>query len=101
MVNDSLKMTKGKIAAQAGHATLGCALMMKEVNPRVSACGLYAARGSLWGGQWKDGCLVSEGAEGQRHGRSAGEGLISPMNPKGREGGGRVRMGNGWILQTQ
>jgi len=35
IVNDSLKMTKGKIAAQAGHATLGCALMMKDVNPRM------------------------------------------------------------------
>lgn len=36
VINDSLKMTKGKIAAQAGHATLGCALMMREINPRVS-----------------------------------------------------------------
>lgn len=35
VVNESLKMTKGKIAAQAGHATLGCALMMKDVNPRM------------------------------------------------------------------
>lgn len=35
VVNESLKMTKGKIAAQAGHATLSCALMMKEVNPRM------------------------------------------------------------------
>jgi PTH2 family peptidyl-tRNA hydrolase len=35
VVNDSLHMTKGKIAAQAGHATLGCALMMKEINPRM------------------------------------------------------------------
>ena len=35
VVNDSLHMTKGKIAAQAGHATLGCALMMKDVNPRM------------------------------------------------------------------
>ncbi|KAK1922209.1 aminoacyl-tRNA hydrolase [Papiliotrema laurentii] len=35
VVNDSLKMTKGKIAAQAGHATLACALMLKEVNPKL------------------------------------------------------------------
>jgi peptidyl-tRNA hydrolase len=35
-VNDSLKMQKGKIAAQAGHATLACALMLKEKNPGVS-----------------------------------------------------------------
>ena len=35
VVNDSLKMSKGKIAAQAGHATLACAMMLKEVNPRV------------------------------------------------------------------
>ena len=36
VVNDSLKMAKGKIAAQAGHATLACALMVKDVNPKVS-----------------------------------------------------------------
>lgn len=36
VVNDSLKMSKGKIAAQAGHATLACAMMLKEVNPKVS-----------------------------------------------------------------
>jgi PTH2 family peptidyl-tRNA hydrolase len=36
VVNDSLKMQKGKIAAQAGHATLACALMLKEKNPGVS-----------------------------------------------------------------
>jgi peptidyl-tRNA hydrolase len=36
VVNDSLKMQKGKIAAQAGHATLACALMLKDANPRVS-----------------------------------------------------------------
>jgi PTH2 family peptidyl-tRNA hydrolase len=35
VVNDSLKMAKGKIAAQAGHATLACAMLMKEVNPKV------------------------------------------------------------------
>lgn len=35
VVNDSLKMQKGKIAAQAGHATLACALMLKDANPRV------------------------------------------------------------------
>ena len=35
VVNDSLKMAKGKIAAQAGHATLACALMVREVNPKV------------------------------------------------------------------
>nr|XP_018261068.1 peptidyl-tRNA hydrolase [Kwoniella dejecticola CBS 10117]OBR83226.1 peptidyl-tRNA hydrolase [Kwoniella dejecticola CBS 10117] len=34
VVNDELKMTKGKIAAQAGHATLACALTLKEANPR-------------------------------------------------------------------
>ena len=37
VVNDSLKMSKGKIAAQAGHATLACAMTLKEVNPRVGA----------------------------------------------------------------
>ena len=36
VVNDSLKMSKGKIAAQAGHATLACAMMVKDINPRVS-----------------------------------------------------------------
>ena len=36
VVNDSLKMAKGKIAAQAGHATLACALMIREVNPKVN-----------------------------------------------------------------
>lgn len=35
VVNDSLKMSKGKIAAQAGHATLACAFMVKEQNPKV------------------------------------------------------------------
>lgn len=35
VVNDSLKMSKGKIAAQAGHATLACAMMLKDVNPKV------------------------------------------------------------------
>ncbi|ORX39412.1 peptidyl-tRNA hydrolase PTH2-domain-containing protein [Kockovaella imperatae] len=35
VVNDSLKMSKGKIAAQAGHATLACAFMVKEMNPRL------------------------------------------------------------------
>ncbi|WVR09576.1 peptidyl-tRNA hydrolase [Kwoniella sp. DSM 27419] len=35
VVNDELKMTKGKIAAQAGHATLACALTLKEANPRL------------------------------------------------------------------
>lgn len=36
VINDSLKMAKGKIAAQAGHATLACALLVREVNPKVS-----------------------------------------------------------------
>jgi PTH2 family peptidyl-tRNA hydrolase len=36
VVNDELKMSKGKIAAQAGHATLACALMLKDINPKVS-----------------------------------------------------------------
>jgi PTH2 family peptidyl-tRNA hydrolase len=36
VVNDSLKMQKGKIAAQAGHATLACAMMLQAQNPRVS-----------------------------------------------------------------
>ncbi|GFZ50975.1 Probable peptidyl-tRNA hydrolase 2 [Saitozyma sp. JCM 24511] len=36
VVNDSLKMQKGKIAAQAGHATLACALMLKEKNPGIA-----------------------------------------------------------------
>jgi PTH2 family peptidyl-tRNA hydrolase len=36
VVNDSLKMSKGKIAAQAGHATLACAFMLNEIHPRVS-----------------------------------------------------------------
>ena len=35
VVNDSLKMAKGKIAAQAGHATLACAMIVKDVNPKV------------------------------------------------------------------
>ncbi|OCF34216.1 peptidyl-tRNA hydrolase [Kwoniella heveanensis BCC8398] len=35
VVNDELKMTKGKIAAQAGHATLACAMTLKEANPRL------------------------------------------------------------------
>ncbi|WVQ84540.1 peptidyl-tRNA hydrolase [Cryptococcus sp. DSM 104549] len=35
VVNDELKMSKGKIAAQAGHATLACALMLKEINARL------------------------------------------------------------------
>lgn len=35
VVNDSLKMQKGKIAAQAGHATLACALMLKDANPKL------------------------------------------------------------------
>ena len=39
VVNDSLKMAKGKIAAQAGHATLACALMVREVNPKVGELG--------------------------------------------------------------
>lgn len=36
VVNDELKMTKGKIAAQAGHATLACAMTLKEANPKVT-----------------------------------------------------------------
>lgn len=28
-------MSKGKIAAQAGHATLACAFLVKEQNPQV------------------------------------------------------------------
>lgn len=39
VVNDSLKMAKGKIAAQAGHATLACAMLVREVNPKVSGFG--------------------------------------------------------------
>ncbi|WWC72179.1 peptidyl-tRNA hydrolase [Kwoniella pini CBS 10737] len=35
IINDELKMTKGKIAAQAGHATLACALTLKEANPKL------------------------------------------------------------------
>nr|ODN92586.1 peptidyl-tRNA hydrolase [Cryptococcus depauperatus CBS 7841] len=35
VVNDELKMTKGKIAAQAGHATLACAMTLKDANPKV------------------------------------------------------------------
>ncbi|WWD19788.1 peptidyl-tRNA hydrolase [Kwoniella shandongensis] len=35
VVNDELKMTKGKIAAQAGHATLAAAMTLKEANPRL------------------------------------------------------------------
>lgn len=35
VVNDELRMTKGKIAAQAGHATLACAMTLKEANPKV------------------------------------------------------------------
>jgi PTH2 family peptidyl-tRNA hydrolase len=36
VVNDSLKMTKGKIAAQAGHATLACYETLFKTNPAVS-----------------------------------------------------------------
>lgn len=36
VVNDSLKMQKGKVAAQAGHATLACAMTLQAQNPRVS-----------------------------------------------------------------
>ncbi|KAL0245561.1 peptidyl-tRNA hydrolase [Cryptococcus tetragattii IND107] len=35
VVNDELKMTKGKIVAQAGHATLACAMTLKEANPKL------------------------------------------------------------------
>ncbi|WVN90910.1 peptidyl-tRNA hydrolase [Cryptococcus depauperatus CBS 7841] len=35
VVNDELKMTKGKIAAQAGHATLACAMTLKDANPKL------------------------------------------------------------------
>lgn len=44
VVNDSLKMSKGKIAAQAGHATLACAMMMKEQNPKVSLLATSTSR---------------------------------------------------------
>lgn len=36
VVNDSLKMTKGKIGAQCGHATLACYETLAKSNPRVS-----------------------------------------------------------------
>lgn len=36
VVNDSLKMTKGKIGAQCGHATLACYETLARSNPRVS-----------------------------------------------------------------
>jgi hypothetical protein len=35
VVNESLRMSKGKIAAQAGHATLACALTVMSRNPVV------------------------------------------------------------------
>lgn len=46
VVNDSLKMQKGKVAAQAGHATLACALTLQAQNPRVSSncCDLAGSR---------------------------------------------------------
>jgi peptidyl-tRNA hydrolase len=51
VVNDSLKMSKGKIAAQAGHATLACAMMLKDINPKVRSAkempaGTPSARGT-------------------------------------------------------
>jgi PTH2 family peptidyl-tRNA hydrolase len=41
VVNDSLKMTKGKIGAQCGHATLACYETLARSNPNVcpEACG--------------------------------------------------------------
>ena len=39
VVNDSLKMSRGKIAAQAGHATLAACDTLREANPRVSRRG--------------------------------------------------------------
>ncbi len=35
IINDSLKMTKGKIGAQCGHATLACYKTLVEYNPKV------------------------------------------------------------------
>jgi PTH2 family peptidyl-tRNA hydrolase len=35
VVNDSLKMTKGKIAAQCSHATLACYKTLQQQNPAV------------------------------------------------------------------
>lgn len=37
VVNDSLKMTKGKIGAQCGHATLACYETLAKSNARVSS----------------------------------------------------------------
>lgn len=37
VVNDSLKMTKGKIGAQCGHATLACYETLARSNPAVGA----------------------------------------------------------------
>jgi PTH2 family peptidyl-tRNA hydrolase len=47
VVNDSLKMQKGKVAAQAGHATLACALTLQAQNPRVSSDRRALARSRL------------------------------------------------------
>lgn len=35
VINDSLKMTKGKIGAQCGHATLACYETLARSNPNV------------------------------------------------------------------
>lgn len=41
VVNDSLKMSKGKIGAQCGHATLACYETLARSNPSVSAVLYY------------------------------------------------------------
>jgi PTH2 family peptidyl-tRNA hydrolase len=58
VVNDSLKMSKGKIAAQAGHATLACAMMLKDVNPKVRlATGSCSTDGECTGARRVEKCF--------------------------------------------
>lgn len=56
VVNDSLKMSKGKIGAQCGHATLACYETLAKSNARVSPSG-----------ERKDG-----GKGGRKEGRKTG-----------------------------
>ena len=53
VVNDSLKMTKGKIGAQCGHATLACYKTLMEYNPKVRHCGSFISPSYLAGGRWR------------------------------------------------
>lgn len=75
VVNDSLKMSKGKIAAQAGHATLACTFTLQAQNPRVSAgsCGAYGSRAQ------RDG-LLSDASSYSESGNHKGESDSKPSD---------------------